>query len=137
MFSRVLCEWKPDLCDERRQILDMGYLFACTRSKTNAFQVDKVQTPGLEQCCCHFGLFLIYAHAHVLSHVLYDFTMPLVMATQKYVPRRSWCTSICLSINTSKQPTNQPTWKQLCYKSFKIQEIMEKILSHTHTQSSQ
>lgn len=78
MFSRALCEWKPDLCDERRQILDMGYLFACTRSKTNVFQVDKVQTPGLERCCCHVGLFLIYVHTHVLSRVFYDSIMLLV-----------------------------------------------------------
>lgn len=75
-----------------------------------------------------------FTHTHTSSHVFYDFTMPLVMATQNYVHRRSWCTSICLSINPSIQPTsNQPTWKQLCYKSFKIQEIIEKILSHAHT----
>lgn len=83
----------------------MGYLFACTRSKTNAFQVNKVQTPGLEQCCCHFGLFLIYAH--VLSHVLYDFTITSGNGHAKVRPQKV-LVYFHLSVHQYKT-TNQPT----------------------------
>lgn len=54
VFSRAL--WEPGPCGERWHALDMPYLFAYAKTKTDAFQVDRVQTWGVKRAetVCHF-----------------------------------------------------------------------------------